>query len=151
MLVLNFPENVYCQQEPKKLFVIRARIIDNKDHHAILYAQVINKNMRWGVISDTLGVFSLSANMTDTLYISAIGYYPTLIRVTDKLIRQIRIPEIPLEEQVYELDQMNVYSLGTYEQFKYKVLHNNPPPNNLQKLNENIQRSNRWRAAFKPL
>lgn len=140
IFVLNFHQNVNCQQTQRKLYVIRARIVDNKDHHPIVFAQVINKNMRWGVVSDTLGLFSLSANMTDTLYISAIGYYPTFIAVSEALIRQIRIAEIPLEEQVYEVGQVNVYSLGTYEQFKYKVIHSNPPPNNLQKVNENIQK-----------
>ncbi len=140
ILFLNSARDVYSQKEQKRLYTIRARLVDNKSHKSILFAQVINKNMGWGVVSDTLGVFSLSANLHDTLYISAIGYYPTLIEVADSLIRQTRIPEIPLMEQVYELDQVNIYALGTYQQFKYKVLHSNLPQNNTQKINESIQK-----------
>jgi hypothetical protein len=136
---LNSAQDIYSQKV-QKLYTIRARLFDNKSQRSILFAQVINKNMGWGVISDTLGVFSLSANLHDTLYIAAIGYYPSLIEVDDSLIRQTRIPEISLVEQVYELDQVNIYALGTYQQFKYRVLHSDLPGKNIQKLNESIQK-----------
>jgi hypothetical protein len=140
ILILNFNQNADCQVNNKKLLVVRARLVESRERKPILFAQVINKNMKWGVVSDTAGIFSISANLYDTLYISAIGYYPALIEATDSLKRQIHIPVIPLVEQVYELDQVNIYSLGTYQQFKYKVLHNKVPDNHMQQLAELIQK-----------
>jgi len=140
ILLLNFSPDIHSQTEQKKLYTIRARLTDGKTKKNISFAQVINKSMQWGVVTDTLGVFSFSANIHDTLYISAIGYYPVLIEVADSLIVQVRIPAIPLVEQVYQLDQVNVYSLGTYQQFKYKLLHSTPPDNNIQKVTERIKK-----------
>jgi hypothetical protein len=140
ILILGFTPYTYGQQTQGKLHSIRAKLLDSRDRRPILFAQVINKNMRWGVVSDTSGIFIISANLHDTLYISAIGYFPALIDVADSLIRQIHISEIPLVEQVYELNQVNVYALGTYQQFKYKVLHNKTPDNTVAQMNEKIQK-----------
>ncbi len=140
ILILIFTQHAYSQQTPRKLYTVRAKLVDSRERRPILFAQIINKNMRWGVVSDTSGIFIISANLHDTLYVSAIGYFPALLEVADSLIRQIHIPEIPLVEQVYELNQVNVYSLGTYQQFKYKVLHNKAPDNTIAQINERIQK-----------
>ena len=120
---------------------IRARLVNSRTGEPVVFARVINKELRSGVLSDSLGVFTLSGRLNDTLYISSISYYTTAIKVTDSLIWQIRIPKIPLFEQAYELGSIDVYGWGSYQEFKYKFLHSPSPEDKTTKLQEELRKA----------
>ncbi|HEY4787094.1 MAG TPA: hypothetical protein VIH57_13645 [Bacteroidales bacterium] len=132
---------VLCQYDDKPFHVIRARLINSRTGGPVVFASIINKNLRYGVLSDSLGVFSLSARIGDTLYIKSISFYPAKIAVADSLIWQLRIPEIPLEEQAYEMGGIDIYGWGSYQEFKYKFLHTETPEDKTKLVTENLRKA----------
>lgn len=76
-----------------------------------------------GTISDSEGIFIILAKPGDQLQISNIGYQPKNFTVNDSLKHQFIIPQIKMIEKVYEIKSVDVHYLGSYEQFKYRILH----------------------------
>jgi hypothetical protein len=114
---------VFGQDNEKKTYKLRVRLVNSKNYRSVDWARIINKNSRMSVISDTSGVFSIPSQLNDTLYVSTIGYYPVSFIVSDSLIWQLRIPEIKLVERIYELENVNLFAPATYQEFKLSVLH----------------------------
>ena len=139
-LFLFLYQGVSGQEDNRPFQLIRARLINNRTGNPVVFAKVINKDLRSAVLSDSLGVFSMSARIRDTLYIKSISYYPTSIAIADSLIWQIRIPEIPLTEQAYELGSIDIYGWGSYQEFKYKFLHSPSPDDKTTKMQEDLKR-----------
>jgi hypothetical protein len=135
-----FYQRVYCQEKSLPFQMIRARLINNRTGLPVVFARVINKELRSGVLTDSLGVFSMSARIGDTLYISSLSYLPTKIGVEDSLVYQIRIPQISLVEQAYELSGVDIYGWGTYQEFKYKFLHEPNPNEKIAKMQDDIHK-----------
>lgn len=136
-----FASNDLMAQTPKNdLVTIRAQLVGKYHRTSIPFARVINKTQLWGVLSDTSGNFTISAKRNDTIYISSIGYLPMELFVKDSLLKQIRIPTIWMTEKVYEMTEIDIQSLGTYQQFKYKVLHLTIPQSNIRDAIASIQR-----------
>ena len=122
-------------------YMIQGSILTDDAHEAIPMAQIINKTHRHEINSDTLGGFSIRAGLNDTLFISALGYYPREIIVKDSLIWQSGYLKIYLNEEVNDLGEIDIQTLGTYEDFKYKVLHLQLEPNINEELIESLKQS----------
>lgn len=136
-----FAQNGLTAQTPKnELITIRAHLVGKFHQTPIPFARIINKTQLWGVLSDTSGNFTISAKRNDTIYISSIGYLPLEMFVKDSLLKQIRIPTIWMTEKVYEMAEIDIQSLGTYQQFKYKILHLTIPQSNIRDAIASIQR-----------
>ena len=130
----------FGQERSKPFQTIRARLVNSRTGAPVVFARVINKELRAGVLSDSLGVFSMSARVDDTLYISSLSYFPTKVRVDDSLVLQIRIPVIPLLEQAFELGSVDVYGWGSYQEFKYRFLHDPSPDEKVKKMQDDMHK-----------
>ena len=119
---------------------IRARLVNNRTGEPVVFARVIDKDLRSGVLTDSLGVFVMTARVDDTLFISSMSFYTTALKVNDSLLYQMRVPVISLIEQAYQLGSVDI-GYGSYEEFKYKFLHTPPQENKLNKLQEELQRA----------
>ena len=117
---------------------VRAKLVNVETGNPVVFANIYDLNRKGGVISDTLGNFELMAHLEDTLYISCLGYNSKLLVVSDTLSIQIRIPIVGMTEKIYELGSVNIRLFGSYEEFKYKVLHAKLPENKTKKVNEQI-------------
>lgn len=102
--------------------VVSGRLIDSKSKLPVAVARVFNVNHKNQTLSDTTGCFSLNASAGDTLHISCFGYFFNTFVVTDSVIRLRKRITIPMLERMFELEAVNIIDLGTYEQFKQKVL-----------------------------
>lgn len=138
---LAFLQVAYSQDDLKPFQLIRGRLVNSRTGGPVVFAQVIDKELRSGVLSDSVGFFSLTARINDTLYIRSINFNPIDIKVTDTLTWQFRIPTIRLTEQVYELGTVDIYGWGTYQEFKYKILHAPAPEDKAKKLQEDLIRA----------
>lgn len=136
-----FLQGVEGQDNNRPFLKIRARLVNSRTGDPVVFARVIDKDLRSGVLSDSLGVFTITGRINDTLYISSISYYTTAIKVSDSLVLQIRIPIIPLLEQAYELGSVDIYGFGTYQEFKYKFLHTPAPEDKTAKLQEELRKA----------
>jgi hypothetical protein len=141
VLFIMFSKSALSQEENRSFHLIRARLVNSRTGTPVVFARVIDKNLRAGVMSDSLGVFSLTAHLGDTLYVRSISFYPTMVTVSDSLFWQLRIPEIPLQEQVYELGAVDIYGWGTYQEFKYKVTHADVPVDRMKSVMDNLKRA----------
>jgi hypothetical protein len=99
-----------------------ARVTGRTDHEPVQFAHIINITTGHGNISDTLGFFTILVQSSDLISISAIGYYNYTFQITDSLLTSGRIPNIELISRSYPIDQVSVNPLGSYEQFKSRVL-----------------------------
>ena len=93
-----------------------AKITDADSANAIKGCHVINKTMLFGTVSDDHGRFTITANVKDSIMFSAIGYEKLTIAVHDSMYTDNRI--VKLKPIAYELDEIDIGALSTYEQFR---------------------------------
>ncbi|RKE03430.1 carboxypeptidase-like regulatory domain-containing protein [Marinifilum flexuosum] len=98
---------------------ISGLIYSSKTNEAIPNATVTIKRSRKGVICDSTGVFHLQIQERDTLVISALGYelkeWPVPIILNPDFPPFFRIK---LQDISYLLKEVDIYALGTWDEFK---------------------------------
>lgn len=98
---------------------ISGLIYSSKTNEAIPNATVTIKRSRKGVICDNTGVFHLQIQERDTLVISALGY-----ELKEWPVPLILNPDFPpffriqLQDISYLLKEVDIYALGTWDEFK---------------------------------
>jgi len=98
---------------------ISGQIVTTKGLSPIPLAHLIIKGQRSGKICDSLGTFHLQIKQSDTLVISALGYRTQNWPVP--FIFNNTIPsffQIPLEKMAYVLKEVDVFALGSWDEFK---------------------------------
>lgn len=102
--------------------VVNGRLIDSKSKLPVGVARVLNVNHKGQTLSDTTGCFSINAHVGDTLQITCLGYFFKTFVVTDSVMRLRKRITIPMLERMFELEAVDIIDLGTYQQFKQKVI-----------------------------
>ncbi|HHJ10237.1 MAG TPA: hypothetical protein ENK25_05020 [Bacteroidetes bacterium] len=104
------------------LIIIQGQLRDIVTGVPIPYAHIINYKFKRATISDTLGFFTIPMHKTDTLFITAIGYEDTRFSLPGFWPSNHYSGVIYVKEKIYHIEGVIVHGLGTYEQFKQKVL-----------------------------
>lgn len=97
--------------------------IITKNAAPVPLAHILVKGKRSGQICDSLGIFHLQVKKLDTLVISALGYktqewpIPFIFDTTLPLSYAIS-----LEKVAYLIEEVNVFALGTWDEFKDKFV-----------------------------
>ncbi|PXY00907.1 hypothetical protein DF185_13505 [Marinifilum breve] len=108
---------------------ISGLILSDKEKEPIEDAIITIKRTRRGVISDSSGVFHLQILPKDTLVISSMGF--EMIQWPVPAISDPNFPpffKIYLKNQAVPLKEVNVYALGTWENFKEDFVKSKTPP-----------------------
>ena len=98
---------------------ISGQILQSESLIPIPLATIAIKRARKGIICDSLGIFHLQIKQYDTLRISALGYKPI-----DWEVPYVFNPDSPpffqikLEDISYLLNEVDIYALGTWDEFK---------------------------------
>lgn len=131
LTLLTFPVN--AQKEYRSTLI--GKLVNSNSGANIYSALIYNSTTQKSTVSDSMGIFAIHASPGDTLKISRLGYFTNEIAVTSALLSS-KIEIIELSERSYELKNVNVLNLGTYEQFKFKVLNTKVPitENNINEL-----------------
>ena len=109
--------------EKDSLISISGQVVTNTGISPIPLSHLIIKGKRSGQICDSLGIFHLQVKQSDTLLISALGFktqewaVPFIFDTTLPLFFQI-----PLEKMAYLLKEVEVFALGTWDEFKDEFL-----------------------------
>jgi hypothetical protein len=127
-----------AQQEYRKTFM--GRIINSNTKAFVNSALIFNATEKKSTMSDSLGLFSIPISMGDTLRISRLGFFPSEIIIKGTILIENKIHSIELSERSYELNNVTVLDLGTYDQFKYKVISTKTPESNYT-LNPSIAKA----------
>jgi hypothetical protein len=104
------------------IVMVQGQLRDLRSGKPIPYAHVLNLRFRRATVSDTLGFFTISMRRTDTLLVTAIGYEDLFFTLPSFWPANSYSGVLYLEEKVYNIEGVTVHGLGTYEQFRQKVL-----------------------------
>jgi hypothetical protein len=105
--------------ENDSIISISGQIVTTTGISSIPLAHLIIKGKRSGQICDSLGIFHLQVKQSDTLIISALGFRTQEWAIP--FIFDTTLPkffQIPLEKMAYLLKEVNVFALGTWDEFK---------------------------------
>ncbi|RZT96077.1 carboxypeptidase-like protein [Ancylomarina subtilis] len=98
---------------------ISGQIVTKSDLSPIPFSHLIIKGKRSGQICDSLGIFHLQVKQSDTLLVSALGYKTKEWAVPFIFGSSLsQFFQIPLDETAYLLNEVSVYALGTWDEFK---------------------------------
>ena len=105
--------------ENDSIISISGQVVTTTSMSSIPLAHLIVKGKRSGQICDSLGIFHLQVKQSDTLIISALGFKTqewAIPFIFDTTLPQFF--QIPLENMAYLLKEVDVFALGTWEEFK---------------------------------
>ena len=114
--------------------IIKGNIL-NQNQSPIEYVSVVNKSTNLGTCTLDNGDFSIRASVGDTLFFSCMNYQERLVVVKST---DFTFFSLILEEKSYQIEEVCVYNLGTYQQFKNKILYLKLPPNESEILRERL-------------
>lgn len=119
LLLIMSPYTFSNPIENDSIISLSGQIVNAKNFNPIPLSHTIIKGKRSGKICDSLGIFHLQLNQSDTLQISALGYKTkewTVPFIFDTSLTPFF--QIPLEKIAYMLKEVDVFALGTWNEFK---------------------------------
>lgn len=134
LLLIGIVHSTFAQQSDS-LYLMSGQVVKQDRVSPVSFAHVINVDQKWGVVSDTLGVFNIWVVSGDTLNISALGYHYKEFNVQNYMDTLVKIP---LENRIYEIREAKISYLGTYKEFEYKVVNLELPDLGINPAVENI-------------
>lgn len=94
-------------------------IVYDRSFKPVPATHVVNLNTRSGVVTDSLGIFSIAAGISDTLLIRNIAFRDTIITARQVLERT----HIMLNQMVYPINEVRIFNWGsTYNDFRDAVV-----------------------------
>ena len=114
-------------QSTDSTFYFSARIVDSVSRKPVKFAHIVNTDIGYATISDTLGFFNLKVAKNQTIQISAIGYSIMQLTLIDSIINRKGLLAIQLAPYVYPIGAVFVNPLGSYDQFRRSFLNLTPP------------------------
>jgi hypothetical protein len=122
--------NIYAQEFLQDSTIsISGMILSDKSKEPVENAIITIKRTRRGVISDSSGVFHLQIRAKDTLVVSSMGF--ETIQWPVPLISNPDFPpffKIHLKDQAVLLKEVDIYALGSWEEFKEDFVKTKTPP-----------------------
>ena len=116
-LTLIFHKELYGQAIDSS-FILSAIVYDSS-FRPVPASHVINMNTQQGDVADSLGIFHLIVNLTDTLLVRNIAYHDTLVPVY--LVKDLKY--IVLSSKRYNLQEARIFEWGsTYSDFKGAII-----------------------------
>ncbi len=99
-------------------FTLSGKVIDTSTLEGIPFSHIKIDGTYWGVICDSLGFFKVAVKPNQSLKVSSLSYAEIIVPITSEVTDGAAFQEISLDRMSYMLEEVNIYSLGTWEQFK---------------------------------
>jgi hypothetical protein len=114
----------FGQQKPSQT-TIEGIVIDSLTNQVIPYAQIFNESTRESTISSISGIFKIPGLKSDTLIITALGYYGKVWIVNPK--NKTDIEKVVLTRRIYEIEPVKINNISpSYKEFKKSFLEAKP-------------------------
>ncbi|RZT97346.1 carboxypeptidase-like protein [Ancylomarina subtilis] len=104
--------------EKGESFILSGKVIDAATLEGIPYSHIKIDDTYWGVICDSLGFFKVQIKPNQSLKVSSLGFAEQIIPVTSEITDGTAFQELQLNRTSYMLEEVDIYSLGTWSQFK---------------------------------
>ena len=111
LFVIVFSQHTKCS-------IISGVVTDSVTALNVPGAHIINLNCNKSSVTDSNGVFVLEVQLNDSVLVRTINYEPKIFYIKDLSEKY----KIMLRTRIYEIDEVKVGMLGSYEQFKENVL-----------------------------
>ena len=118
ILLTFFVSISFSQNKQDQSFVVSGKVINANTKEGISFAHVNLDDTYWGVICDSLGFFRIKINPDQKLKVRAMGFKPQIVSVQAPDTEPEIFQEIIMEKESFMLRQVNVYSFGTWNDFK---------------------------------
>jgi hypothetical protein len=128
-----YPQTITAETSPP----LKGIIVNEHTFEYIPLVHIYNERTRRTTVTDTSGYFAVTVNKGDTLVFSSIGFFLKAVSITDSMLMEKSV-FIELIPRKYEIPEARVYALGTYEQFKQKVLALKLPETQTDKLRKSL-------------
>lgn len=142
IILLILAGGMVCAQQNS----IRGKVVDAASGKKVEYTAVLNYSLHNRIYSNAEGEFNLKARVGDTLVLYAVGYYYQKVIVTDNMLDSNTPVAFTLQEQSFEIAEVRILGLGTYEEFKQQFINLDRPETKTEKLAENLARTSREAA-----
>jgi hypothetical protein len=119
--LFSFPLCALQAQKKDSLITLLGNLYNSRTFEPVEFAHVINVKDYGATITDSLGNFKINIEKGDTLLITSIGYENKKY-VYDGAYQQTIFESIPMEERVYQIEQVEITPWGTYREFKNKFM-----------------------------
>lgn len=117
--IVLFPISSDAQNiEEEESFTLSGKVVDAATLEGIPFSHIKIDDTYWGVICDSLGFFKVTVKPNQNLKVSSLGYAEILIPITHEVTDGAAFQEISLDRMSYMLEEVDIYSLGTWEQFR---------------------------------
>ena len=126
--------------ESDTLVTVKSQLKDMDEGIPVRYAHILNPGLGIGTTSDSLGFFTIYMKRSDSLLITAIGYKDTHFSLPSFWPVNHFSEPIFIRKQVYQIEAVSVSSLGSYQQFKQKVLNARPPRSPAEQVTEYVNK-----------
>jgi len=117
LLLCTFVSNAQNNEEDES-FILSGKVIDAATLEGIPFSHIKIDDTYWGVICDSLGFFKVTVKPNQSLKVSSLGFAEKIIPVTEEITDGTAFQELVLDRTSYMLEEVDIYSLGTWEQFK---------------------------------
>jgi len=108
-------------------FILAGKVVDVATLEGIPYSHIKLDDTYWGVICDSLGFFKVRVHPNQSLKVSSMGFGEQIIPITAEVTDGQAFQEVPLEKASYMLEEVDIYSLGTWNQFKHSFVQTKLP------------------------
>jgi hypothetical protein len=119
-----------------KLEIIDGKVLDDSTKQVIPYVNIFNESKRQGYYADVDGLFTIEAEIGDTLILSAIGYLSQVYFLTDSSTWKNLI--LTLEPRTYEIGEAKIKSMPSYSKLKQDVINLELPHTKLDSLTNKL-------------
>ena len=103
-------------------FTLSGKVVDAATLEGIPFSHIKIDDTYWGVICDSLGFFKVSVKPNQSLKVSSMGFAEKIIPVTSEVTDGSAFQEVSLDRVSFMLEEVDIYSLGTWEQFKHNFV-----------------------------
>jgi len=109
----------YSQNTKTRVY---GKIINSTTKECIPYVHIFIDGKRKGTIADSLGFFNIYTSIDDKLKFSAIGFKMKYHTIDSSAREKTTFCNIEMIQNSYQLKQVNIHGLGSYENFKYNFI-----------------------------
>jgi len=120
--------NCFAQETKQdSSFVVSGKIINPENMEGISFAHIKLDHTYWGIVCDSLGFFRIRIQPEQKLHITAIGFKEQVVSINSPSASDEVFQEIYIKQESYLLQEVNIYSLGTWADFKNEFVKKDLP------------------------
>lgn len=109
--------------EEDNTYIVSGKVINKANKEGISFAHINMGDSYYGVICDSLGFFRLRVNPNQQFKISALGFKEKVVNVLHPAEDEYEVfQEIFMEQESIMLQEVAVYSLGSWTDFKEEFI-----------------------------